>query len=82
MWEFSPTRKSVSGHPAAFPIELPRRCIKLWSFCDEIVLDPFMGAGSTAIAAKQEGRHYLGYEIHKDFIDDASLRIAAKTDIL
>jgi len=75
LWEFPPAKKSVSGHPAAFPLELPRRCIRLWSFCGDVVLDPFIGGASTAIAAKREDRHYIGYEIHKEFIDEAQNRM-------
>lgn len=75
LWQFPPTKKSVSGHPAAFPLELPRRCIRLWSFYGDVVLDPFLGGGSSAIAAKREDRHYIGYEIHKEFIDETRNRM-------
>lgn len=55
------------GHVAMFPVELPRRLIKMYSFWGETVLDPFMGSGTTSLAAKLEGRHSVGYEINPDF---------------
>ncbi len=48
------------GHPAPFPIELPYRLIQLYTFSSEVVLDPFMGSGQTALAARQAGRHFIG----------------------
>jgi site-specific DNA-methyltransferase (adenine-specific) len=54
-------------HVAAFPVELPRRLIRMYSFHGETVLDPFMGSGTTARAAALEGRHSIGYEINPDF---------------
>ena len=63
------------GHPAPFPIELPRRQIQLYTFEDEIVLDPFMGSGQTAIAALRSNRHFVGYEVDGKYVDLANLRI-------
>ena len=54
------------GHPAPFPVALPYRLIQLYTYEGDLVLDPFMGSGSTAIAALQGNRRYLGYEIEAD----------------
>jgi modification methylase len=54
-------------HQAMFPVELPRRLIRMYSFWGETVLDPFMGSGTTALAAALEGRHSVGYEICPEF---------------
>ena len=62
-------------HPAAFPIEIPRRLIRMYSFHGETVLDPFMGSGSTAVAAKMEGRNWLGFEISPEFCALAERRL-------
>ena len=56
------------GHPAPFPVELPRRLIQLYTFENETVLDPFMGSGQTAIAAVNSGRHYIGYEVDEKYV--------------
>ena len=63
------------GHPAPFPVELPYSLIQLYTFSNEIVLDPFMGSGQTAIAALKAGRHFMGYEISEDYIRLAQRRI-------
>ena len=61
VWEFNGTQNKK--HPAQFPTELPLRCVEGWSFVGDLVLDPFMGAGNTAIACKMRGRNYLGFDI-------------------
>ena len=66
IWSFLPEKKR--DHPAPFPLELPKRLIKLHSFTDDIIVDPFMGSGTTGIAAIQSNRKYIGYEINKDYI--------------
>jgi site-specific DNA-methyltransferase (adenine-specific) len=63
------------GHPAPFPEELPNRLIQLYSFEGDIILDPFIGSGTTAVAALKSGRRYVGYEISKEYIDLAEKRI-------
>lgn len=68
-----PARKV--GHPAPFPVELPRRLIQLYTYEDEVVLDPFMGSGQTAIAALRSNRHYIGYELDPKYVDLAEKRI-------
>jgi len=75
IWNFSAEPARKIGHPAPFPVELPRRLIQLYTFEDEIVLDPFMGSGQTAIAALKSRRHYVGYEIDQTYLDLATLRI-------
>ena len=66
IWKFPPEHDRT--HPAPFPVELPFRLIKLFSFTNDIILDPFMGSGTTALAAKMVERHFLGYELNKNYI--------------
>jgi site-specific DNA-methyltransferase (adenine-specific) len=75
IWNFAAESARKVGHPAPFPVELPRRLLQLYTFDNEIVLDPFMGSGQTAIAAVKSGRHYVGYEIDQKYVDLATLRI-------
>jgi site-specific DNA-methyltransferase (adenine-specific) len=75
VWLFSAESARKIGHPAPFPIELPYRLIQLYTFKDEIVLDPFMGSGQTALAALKSGRHYVGYEINDEYLELAQKRI-------
>jgi DNA modification methylase len=75
VWTFPTVSASKIGHPAPFPVELPYRLIQLYSFEDEVVLDPFMGSGQTAIAAIKTGRHYVGYEINQQYVELANTRI-------
>jgi modification methylase len=75
VWTFTSESARRVGHPAPFPIELPYRLIQLYTFEDEIVLDPFMGSGQTAIAALQSKRHFVGYEIDPDYTQLAQKRI-------
>jgi len=65
VWELKVSR--LKGHPAPFPIELPKRLIQIFSFSNDIILDPFWGIGSTSIAATQLKRKSIGYEISEDF---------------
>lgn len=75
IWTFKAESARRIGHPAPFPVELPLRVIKLYTFEDEIVLDPFMGSGQTAIAAITANRHYIGYDIDSDYVQLAKKRI-------
>ena len=75
VWNFKAESARKIGHPAPFPLELPRRLIQLYTFEAEVVLDPFMGSGQTAIAAVKSGRHFIGYEIDQKYVDLATLRI-------
>ncbi len=70
------------GHPAPFPIELPRRLINLYSFKGDIVLDPFMGSGTTALAASYSQRNYVGYEISEEYLKLCERRIKTHEDQL
>ena len=72
VWHIPPVRHDGrSGHPCPFPPEIPLRLIRLYSSRGETVLDPFMGVGTTARAAKATGRHFVGYEIVPEFVDRA-----------
>jgi DNA modification methylase len=75
VWTFAAEQATKVGHPAPFPVELPYRLIQLYTFEGEIVLDPFMGSGQTAIAAIKTRRHYIGYDIHEDYVQLAGKRI-------
>jgi len=63
LWRFPAERATKIGHPAPFPVELPYRLIQLYTFEDEVVLDPFVGSGSTCLAALKADRNYIGYDI-------------------
>jgi site-specific DNA-methyltransferase (adenine-specific) len=63
------------GHPAPFPEELPNRLIQLYSFTNDIILDPFIGSGTTAVAAIKLKRNYIGYDINEEYIKLAETRI-------
>jgi site-specific DNA-methyltransferase (adenine-specific) len=75
MWTMKSELKKNVNHPAPFPIELPYRCIKMLSWKDAIVYDPFMGSGTTAVAAKMLGRKYIGSEISKNYCEIAENRL-------
>jgi len=75
VWTFSAEPAMKIGHPAPFPIELPYRLIQLYTFEKEVILDPFMGSGQTAIAAIKSSRHYVGYEINMEYVKLAEKRI-------
>jgi len=75
IWTFRAESARKIGHPAPFPVELPLRCIKLYTFEEDIVLDPFMGSGTTAVAALIGNRRFVGYEINEEYIKIAEKRI-------
>lgn len=77
VWDFPSESARKIGHPAPFPVELPFRLIQLYTFSGEVVLDPFMGSGQTALAALKAGRHYVGYEIDPTYVQLASQRISS-----
>ena len=78
VWRIRPESAKRVGHPAPFPVELPARCIRLFTYKGDVVLDPFMGSGTTALAALRTGRHYIGYELDPDYAALAEKRIAAE----
>lgn len=75
IWRFPPESAKKVGHPAPFPEELPYRCIQLYSFKGDVVLDPFVGSGTTCIAALKTGRHFIGIEIEEKYVEIARRRI-------
>ncbi|MDI1471873.1 MAG: site-specific DNA-methyltransferase [Thermodesulfovibrio sp.] len=75
VWTFPAESATKVGHPAPFPLELPYRLIQLYTFEGEIVLDPFIGSGQTAISALKTRRHYVGYEINEKYVKLAEERI-------
>jgi DNA modification methylase len=82
VWNFPAVSAKKIGHPAPFPEELPHRLIQLYTFKGDVVLDPFAGSGTTCLAALEDGRHYVGYEINPEYIEHARQRLAARgTDL-
>jgi site-specific DNA-methyltransferase (adenine-specific) len=77
VWDILPESAKRVGHPAPFPIALAARVIQLYSYVGDVVLDPFLGSGTTAVAAVQTGRRYAGFEIAPDYCTLAEQRIAA-----
>jgi len=77
VWTMNPESAKKVKHPAPFPVELPYRLTQLYTFKDDIVLDPFMGSGSTAIAALKSERKFVGYDVDPEYIKIAEARIAA-----
>jgi site-specific DNA-methyltransferase (adenine-specific) len=75
VWELAPERATRVGHPAPFPVELPRRLIDLYTYEGDLVLDPFMGSGSTAMAALRTGRHFVGFDTDPGYVEQASARV-------
>ncbi len=82
IWTFNAESARRVGHPAPFPIDLPYRLIQLYSFTTDIILDPFIGSGTTAIAALKSNRDYVGFEISKEYIDLTQKRIAPFENML
>jgi site-specific DNA-methyltransferase (adenine-specific) len=77
VWTFQAVSARKIGHPAPFPEELPHRLVQLYTFRGDIVLDPFVGSGTTCLAAQADGRGYVGYEINPDYAQRARQRLAA-----
>ncbi|MCL0040884.1 site-specific DNA-methyltransferase [Thermodesulfovibrionales bacterium] len=75
VWTFPAEPAHEVGHPAPFPIELPYRLIQLYTFEEEVVLDPFIGSGQAAVAAIKTNRHYVGYDISEEYVKLAERRI-------
>ena len=75
VWEIPAESASRVGHPAPFPVELPRRLIELYTYRDDVVLDPFLGSGTTALAAVQTGRQFAGFDLDPAYIALARERL-------
>ena len=75
IWQVAPESAKRVGHPAPFSVELASRVIKLFSYVNDIVLDPFVGSGTTCVAAKKLKRHYVGYDIVKEYCDKSLERL-------
>ena len=75
VWRFPTVSAKRIGHPAPFPVELPRRVIELLTYRGDTVLDPFMGSGQVALAAVQIGRHYVGFDLDPGYVDLAARRL-------
>ena len=75
VWTFPAVSAKRIGHPAPFPVELPQRLAQLYTFEGEVVLDPFMGSGQTAIAALNTNRRYVGYDVDVEYVTLAEKRI-------
>jgi site-specific DNA-methyltransferase (adenine-specific) len=75
LWGMPTASRKKIGHPAPFPEELPYRCIKLFSYVNDIVLDPFLGGGTTALVALKLGRKFVGIEINRGYCEMALRRI-------
>jgi site-specific DNA-methyltransferase (adenine-specific) len=75
LWDIPPESATKVGHPAPFPVELPKRLIELYTYRGDLVLDPFMGSGSTAVAAVHSDRHFIGYDTNQEYVDAALARV-------
>lgn len=80
-WSFTGESSKRINHPAPFPIELPTRCIKMFSWINSIIYDPFMGSGTTAIAALNNNRYYIGSEISEQYYNNSLQRIKQLNDL-
>ncbi len=80
VWEIDAESATRVGHPAPFPVELPRRLIDLYTYVGDIVLDPFMGSGSTLVAAARTGRVGVGYDLEPEYVELAERRIATERE--
>jgi DNA modification methylase len=80
IWTMNAESAKRIGHPAPFPEELPFRLLQLYSFTNDIILDPFMGSGTTAVAAIKNNRYFIGYETNEDYIKLAQRRLNTVID--
>lgn len=75
IWSFATESAKRVNHPAPFPVELPKRCIEMFTFVGDVVLDPFLGSGTTAVAAKMTGRKYVGCDLSAEYCAIAEERL-------
>ncbi|MBD3420244.1 MAG: site-specific DNA-methyltransferase [Chitinivibrionales bacterium] len=80
IWNIPPASARRIGHPAPFPVDLAARVIKLYSYRRDVILDPYAGSGTTCLAAVQNNRRYVGFDISQQYCELARTRIAAATD--
>jgi site-specific DNA-methyltransferase (adenine-specific) len=80
-WAIQPETRPLALHPAIFPVELPSRIIKLYSYPNDIILDPFSGTGTTCLAAKMLNRRYIGIDISPYYCEYARNRLASDVDL-
>ena len=80
VWEISAESATRVGHPAPFPVELPERLIDLYTYRGDLILDPFMGSGTTAVAAIRTGRYYVGFDTDGSYVEVANERIAEEAE--
>jgi len=76
VWEIPPESAVKVGHPAPFPVALPQRLIELYTYLGDLVLDPFLGSGTTAVAAASTGRRYVGFDVEADYLELARARLS------
>ena len=76
VWQIAPESAKRVGHPAPFPVELPEQLIRLYTYENDLVLDPFLGSGSAMVAASRLGRRYIGYDLDPAYVDIARDRVA------
>ncbi len=81
VWDIPPESAKRVGHPAPFPIDLAKRLIHLYTYEEDVVLDPFLGSGSTAVAAKRWHRKYVGYDLDPGYLELARARVARTTPV-
>jgi DNA modification methylase len=82
VWDIPPESANRVQHPAPFPVELPQRLIELYTFTGDLVLDPFLGSGTTVVAARRAGRLGLGYDLDPAYVELARTRLAEELDVL
>jgi site-specific DNA-methyltransferase (adenine-specific) len=82
VWDFPPESATRVGHPAPFPVELPERFLRLYTYRDDLVLDPFMGSGSTAVAAVRHDRHFVGVDTDPEYVAAAQTRVEQERERL
>ncbi len=76
VWDLQPESAKKVGHPAPFPVELPAQLIAMYTYVDDLVLDPFLGSGSTVVAAQLLGRRGVGYDLDPSYVELARQRLA------
>ncbi len=77
IWAIDAESATRIGHPAPFPVELPRRLIELFTYEGDLILDPFLGSGTTLVAAKESGRRGIGFDLDPDYVELAAMRVGA-----